>query len=355
MMTIRSGLPAVFMAMLLASALGAAPARAQVSATELLVRIDQLENQVRQLTGMVEQLQFRNQQLETGLRKMQEENEYRFQELGGKGGGKTAATPRPSPPPAYEPAPVAQQPAPQPPYVAPPSQPGYNPPSQPVYNPPPGPSGRRSDAFDPAQNPNAPGAPRPLGSLYASGSPPDGGTAPPGRAGAPLDLAGRSVTAANDPAQGGQGGLPAPPPRNTSATGARMATLAPSQTPRDEYDLAYGYLIRKDYDQADQSFRGFLRKYPNDPLAVDAQFGLGESLFQRRNYREAAEAFLAMTRHHGKSPRAPEALMRLGQSLAALGDKDLACSAFAEVGRKHPRVSPTVKQTVEREQKRVGC
>jgi TolA-binding protein len=47
--------------------------------------------------------------------------------------------------------------------------------------------------------------------------------------------------------------------------------------------------------------------------------------------------------------------MRLGQSLVALKEKDAACGAFAEIGRKYPRVSPTVKQTVEREQKRAGC
>src|SRR5215472_6107734 len=36
---------------------------AQASPSELVVRLDRLENQVRQLTGLVEQLQYRNQQL----------------------------------------------------------------------------------------------------------------------------------------------------------------------------------------------------------------------------------------------------------------------------------------------------
>ena len=50
-----------------------------------------------------------------------------------------------------------------------------------------------------------------------------------------------------------------------------------------------------------------------------------------------------------------QALLRLGQSLAALGEKDAACGTLAEVGRKYPRASPSLKQNVEREQKRVGC
>src|SRR5215207_789407 len=48
----------------------AAPAQmAQMSPSELVLRLDRLENQVRQLTGMVEQLQYRNQQLEQQLRR----------------------------------------------------------------------------------------------------------------------------------------------------------------------------------------------------------------------------------------------------------------------------------------------
>jgi tol-pal system protein YbgF len=360
----RLGLKPALAAALLFGVLGALPAHAQVTATDLLVRIDQLENQVRQLTGAVEQLQFRNQQLEASLRKMQEDNEFRFKELGGKTGGQSAGGARPSG--SHQPPPTAQQPAPQAqhqPYAPPSSQWGYPPPPSPEPAPlqpnlqqptlqQPNPSGRRSDAFDPSQNPSAPGVPRPLGSIYAAGGGAEAAGSP-ARPGAPLDPADRQ-TAASEPAYGGSG-LPPPPLRNPSATGAQMATLPPSQTPHDEYDLAYGYLVRRDYALADQSFRAFLRKYPSDRLAADAQYGLGESLFQRQSYRDAADAFLVVTRTYDKSPRAPEALMRLGQSLAALKEKDLACSAFAEVGRKYPRVSPTVKQTVEREQKRVGC
>src|SRR5581483_10944837 len=79
--------------------------------------------------------------------------------------------------------------------------------------------GRRGDAFDPAQNPNAPGAPRALGGgqLPISTEAPIG--APGGRgAGEPLDLANAGGPAA---------ALPPPPARNTNATGA-LTTLPPS-------------------------------------------------------------------------------------------------------------------------------
>ena len=55
------------------------------SGSDLMLRLDRLEAQIRQLTGVIEQLQFRNQQLEQHVRRMQDDAEQRFQELGSKG------------------------------------------------------------------------------------------------------------------------------------------------------------------------------------------------------------------------------------------------------------------------------
>jgi tol-pal system protein YbgF len=277
---------------------------AQLSDSDLLVRLDRLEAQIRQLTGMVEQLQYRNQQLEAQLRGMQPE---------ARTGDSGARTSRAMPPRAES----LPAPAPSPPAATP---------------------GRRGDAFDPTQHPNAPGAPHALGTISTGGA-----VEPPGAraAGGPYDIA----TAAP----------PGPPPRYPNAGGAAAATLPPSQTPRDEFDLGYGYVLRKDYALAEDTLRGFLSKYPSDPLTGEATFWLGESLFQRQRFRDAAEAFLNVTTKHETNAKAPDALLRLGQSLAALGEKEAACASLGEVLRKFPRASSAVKQGVEREQKRVRC
>ncbi len=78
---------------------GPAPAAAQMSSSDVAMRLDALENQIRQLTGQVEQLQFRNQQLEQQLKRTTEDYEFRFQELGGKGAPRAAQPQRaPAPP-----------------------------------------------------------------------------------------------------------------------------------------------------------------------------------------------------------------------------------------------------------------
>ena len=64
---------------------------AQVDPAELTVRLDRMESALRQLTGTIEQLQYRNQQLEMQLKRMQDDTDYRLQQLGSKGGAAPAA------------------------------------------------------------------------------------------------------------------------------------------------------------------------------------------------------------------------------------------------------------------------
>ncbi len=330
---------------------------AQMSASDLMMRLDRIEGQMRQLTGQIEELQHRNHQLEQQLRRNQEDVEYRLNERAG--GPPRAARPRPQP--------QAHPPAAPPPAAAPPAA-----------------SGRRSDVFDPRDNPGAPGAPQTLGALprgrpsaplaSSAGDDASAASVPEGRAaGDPLDLSTLSDRAANDPALDPAasaprndaaaaaaprmipGPLPAPPPRNSNATGGgQVLASAPSATPRDAFALAYGYVQRKDYGLADEALRAFLQKYPQDRLAADAHYWLGETLFQRQRYRDAAESFLTVSTKYDQSGRAPEALLRLGQSLAALGEREAACATLGEVLRKFPRASG-LKASVEREQKRVRC
>jgi tol-pal system protein YbgF len=316
------------------------------------IRIERLENQLRQLTGQNEELQYRNRQLEEQLRQLQG---------GAPAAGQPAAQPGVAalppaqrgygqPQPGYQPQQGYAQPQAQQGYG---QQGGYGQPGYgqaqiaapaPIVQEPPAAGGvsRRGDAFDPSQNPSAPGAPRVLGGGQMP-VPADGAAAvPSGRApGAPLDISNNG---------GYQQGNPPP-----TAGAEGVATAPPTNSPRDEYDLGIGYMQRRDYALAEQTMRNFAQKFPSDPMVGDSQYWLGESLFQRQQYRDAAEAFLAVTTKYEKSSKAPDALLRLGQSLASLKEKEAACAAFGEVGRKYPRASAGVKAAVDREQKKEKC
>ncbi len=338
----------------------------QADDADMEMRIQRLESQLRQLTGQNEELQFRNRQLEERLR-----------QLGAAppapGGQPPVAQPNvaAAPPPVQSGPPQGQQGYPQQGYPQqggrqpqgyPQAQPGYDQQQQQIASPAPiaqdpaAPQAggrRRGDAFDPNQNPNAPGAPRALGGGQMPMSGEAAAGAPGGRGpGEPLNLGGpRDAGPALPPPAAA-----APPPRGPGpGANAALTTLPPSATSKDEFDLGIGYMQRKDYALAEETMKNFAQKYPSDPLISDSQYWLGESYYQRQQYRDAAESFLGVTTKFDKSGKAPDALLRLGQSLAALKEKEAACAALGEVTRKYPRASAGVKAAVDREQKRVKC
>lgn len=282
----------------------ALPATAQ-DAADLVVRTSRMENQLRQLSGQIEQLQFENRRLSEQLRKFQEDVDFRLNERGGtRSSGAAPASGNAAPPPAANPRP------------------------------------RRGDAFDPSQQQGVAGAPRPLGGGIGDIIEEDFAGAP-GQG--PLDLqgVGRGVP---------QGALPPAQPRGPSVAATGGATTA-----REAYDLAYAYVLRKEYEQAEMAFRQFLQSYPRDRLAGDANFWLGESYLQRQRYREAAEQFLKISRENPRAAKAPESLLKLGISLNGLGARDQACATYAKVGVDYPDASNAVRQGVQRERRRSGC
>ncbi|MBO0740483.1 MAG: tol-pal system protein YbgF, partial [Hyphomicrobiaceae bacterium] len=162
--------------------------------------------------------------------------------------------------------------------------------------------------------------------------------------GAPKDEIDRILTS---PPQAGAGPLP---PMAAPPGPAEM-----EQSPKQLYETAYGYLLQRDYGAAEAAFDEFLRRHPNDPLAGNAQYWLGESLYVRGQYRAAAGAFLKGYQTYSKSAKAPESLLKLAMSLQRLGQKDAACSSFSELTTKFPSAPTHVKTTAQTERQRAGC
>jgi tol-pal system protein YbgF len=142
-----------------------------------------------------------------------------------------------------------------------------------------------------------------------------------------------------------------------ASTPRATASVAPAagDGAKAEFDIAYAYVTQKQWDQAEPALRRFLAQHGRDRLAADATYWLGESFLQRNKPRDAAEQFLKVSTEHTRSAKAPDALLKLGMSLTALGAKDQACATYAEVERKYPQASASLKQAVDREQKKARC
>jgi tol-pal system protein YbgF len=159
---------------------------------------------------------------------------------------------------------------------------------------------------------------------------------------------------------------PVPSAPGTPQTGALGATPTPVATaalapagdvtdPKQLYETAYGYLLQRDYGAAEVAFDDFLKKFPSDSLAGNAQYWLGESHFVRGQYKAAAGAFLKGYQSFAQSQKAPDSLLKLAMSLDRLGQKDAACSSFAELNTKFPNAGQSVKARAQSERQRVGC
>lgn len=157
------------------------------------------------------------------------------------------------------------------------------------------------------------------------------------------------------------GGDPVEPIGNTNepVDASSQFALAPAGfgggDPKQAYEAAYGYLLQQNYGAAESAFEDFLRRYPEDALAGNAQYWLGESLYVRGQYKAAASAFLKGYQTYGKSTKAPDSLLKLAMSLDRLGQKDAACSSFAELSSRFPSAPSHVKTRAQTERQRSGC
>ena len=290
---------------------------------QLTVRVQQLEDQVRTLTGQIEGLQFTLTQMQTQLQKMQDDNEFRFQQLeGGKGGAgkKTdAATPSggETPAGALPQPPAGEQAAPQQQTTT---------------------TGDARTQLPPAD----------VGSTTEA---PDNGAA----------MDGDNVGESADPLVGKGGGtaelgtIPdngVSQPLNLSLDGNQDLSNGDAQA---QYKAGYDAIVCGDYTFAEEQFRQFIALYPKDPQAPDATNWLGEALLQRQAYDDAADVLLTGFQNYEKSPRAPDLLMKLAVALAGAGEGDTACRTFAEVSKRYPKQPAAFTQRLQQERAKAQC
>lgn len=121
------------------------------------------------------------------------------------------------------------------------------------------------------------------------------------------------------------------------------------------YKYSYNLLKDKKYNEAEISFRDFIKKFPNDKLTSNAYYWLGESFYTRGDYKSASLNFLKGYNKNKESNKAPDNLLKLAMSLNALGKDDDACSIFSQLESSFKKISPAIRKRIEGEQKKAGC
>ncbi len=294
------------------------PALAQ-DAAEMAVRMQQLEEQVRNLSGQVEELSFEVKQLKgQGGRvtsgAIQRQQIQIAQPTQQKRLAAASAASLPSSDSAI--AEIEEQPVLN---LAPAEQ-----------------SSDELPAYDKAA------APKLLGSTAPAAQPDDGGfqgkvLVPPSQQ-EPGDDAFIDQNAAM-PADGGDA--------------IETVSLSP-ETPEALYEKSNESLLRRQFGEAEAGFSTFLQKYPEHGLAGSAQYWLGETFYAQGDFKRAAQTFLQGYKKYPKGRRAADSLLKLGISLNKLGQGEQACAAYGAVSGEYPKAVEARKRA-QAEAKRAGC
>jgi len=174
-----------------------------------------------------------------------------------------------------------------------------------------------------------------------------------------IETAPPAAAAPGDAPAGDVGAAPGAAPEMAALPPAFGAATAPNAADagnaKQLYETAYGYLMQRDYGAAQGAFEDFLSRYPQDSLAGNAQYWLGEAHFVRGEYKAAASSFLKGYQNYAGNARAADSLLKLAMSLDRLGQKDAACSSFGELSTRFPNAPENVKMRAKSERQRIGC
>jgi len=170
-------------------------------------------------------------------------------------------------------------------------------------------------------------------------------------------MLGSLSSAASDPDDGGFQGqvLVAPAQQEPGEETSNIETVSLSpDSPESLYERSNESLLRRQFGEAEAGFRTFIEKYPDHSLAGSAQYWLGETYYAQSDFRQAAQAFLQGYKQYPKSRRAADSLLKLGISLNRMGQKQQACASYEAVSSEYPKAVEARKRA-QAEAKRAGC
>ncbi|TGQ67625.1 tol-pal system protein YbgF [Mesorhizobium sp. M00.F.Ca.ET.186.01.1.1] len=299
-----------------------------------------MEDQLRQMNGKIEELNFQVLQMQEQIRKQQEDNEFRFQQLeggsqGGSQGGQPPAPKKKSDATTDTNTDVAAAPATRAPAGAAPADAAS--------------AGGKTVEDVIVESPDG----EPGKVIPGTGAPEKTfGTITVDKNGNVVDAGGSTQSTAPTQDTAPATGAPA---KAGKSGGTVVAALPSTNDPEELYRNSYQFILSGDYGTAEQGFRDHISRFPKDAKTADAHYWLGESLLGQQKYRDAAEVFLSASKDYPKAKKAPDMLLKLGVSLVGLKQHDVACATFGEVGKRYPDISSALKERIKQEKALAAC
>ena len=109
------------------------------------------------------------------------------------------------------------------------------------------------------------------------------------------------------------------------------------------------------YDEAEMAFQQILTQYPNNKLAGNAQYWIGEVYFKQGNYNKAKVAFKNGYEKYHSGNKAPDSLFKLGLTFKANKENKNACIVLSSFGAEFPKANADLAKRVKAEASKLGC
>lgn len=121
------------------------------------------------------------------------------------------------------------------------------------------------------------------------------------------------------------------------------------------YEQGFTDIRNGKYESAADSLQKFMRDYSTHPLASNAQYWLGETYYVRGDYKQAAKQFAQGYQSYPKGAKAADSLLKLGLSLSKLNKKDDACLSFQQLKKEFPGDTTPTNRRAAQEMQSLGC
>ncbi|MFD1379637.1 tol-pal system protein YbgF [Fodinicurvata halophila] len=129
----------------------------------------------------------------------------------------------------------------------------------------------------------------------------------------------------------------------------------PSGSTTEQYNYAFGLLQEAKWEQAEAALSAFVQEHPDDRLAGNAKYWLGETHYVRQDYIEAAQTFAEGYKDYPDSNKAADNLLKLGMSLANLEQTEDACGTFEELEARYSDAPSRILERSRSEREKLGC
>ena len=127
------------------------------------------------------------------------------------------------------------------------------------------------------------------------------------------------------------------------------------KNPSEIYSYAYDMLVRENFIEAENSFKAFIGEHPDDPLASNAYYWLGETYYVQKKFQLAAISFARGFQNFPKGNKAIDQLFKLALTFMNLGKIEDACAAFSKLESEFPNAPKRISNRAEEYIKRAKC